>query len=789
MTLVYLGIGWLLGLTVAAACPLKWPIWLALSFLPITAAIIQREQRAWWRLVLALAFAFLGAARYASSRPHFDAESLASYNDRGWGEFEGFVAAEPEPVREELTQAVVMVERMRLEGEAWRAVSGRVLLEAPRYPSLRYGDRLRFDGRLETPWEWADSANGGYLARRGIYSQMRQARLERLEVRAGSPLMRILLDLKTRVEIVVRQILPDPEASLLSGILLGRVHGIPELLMNDFNDTGTSHIIAISGFNFNILASMLFSTLRRWSRRQRAGFLTLGVVVAYACLIGGEASVVRAAIMGSMMVIGGMLGRATFAPASLMAATIGMTAVNPTLLWDIGFQLSFAATLGLMLYAEPLKTATLSRLMRVCRWEQENWFTQALNDGFLITVAAQIVTLPLIIYHFGRLSLISLLANLLVLPIQPLLMGLSGMATAAGLIALPLGKAGAWLSYPTLWWTIRVAETLAQIPGASVEVKLPLAGLAAIYLFLLVMTIGLSRWGDLSSLGKRFAGRWAVWVSLTAAGVSVITAISAIRGLPDGRLHVTFLDVGEGEAILIRSPEGRRILVDGGPDPSVLLAHLGRELSFWERTLDLVIATHPDGEHVNGLPAVLDRYRVERVITNGERDGPSAWIELLAQVETKEIPHVTALRRQTISTGDGVVLEVLHPDGRSGERLDGNAIVLRLRYGDAAFMLTSDAGEEVESELIEAGLPLASTVLKVADSGDRDGTSWAFLEAVAPELIVISVGEPVGNPHHHPAVRVLERVETWNCAVSRTDRQGTIRLTTDGNELWIETDR
>jgi competence protein ComEC len=368
-------------------------------------------------------------------------------------------------------------------------------------------------------------------------------------------------------------------------------------------------------------------------------------------------------------------------------------------------------------------------------------------------------------------------------------MGLSGLATAVGLFALALGRTAAWLSYPTLWWTIWVVKSLARVPGASMEVKLPPAGLAAIYLFLLVMTVRPPRWDGLAHLRRRFATRWAVGVSLAAAAVSVITAVSVIRGLPDGQLHITFLDVGEGEAILVRSPEGRRILIDGGPDPAVLLSHLGRELSFWERSLDLVIATHPDREHVNGLPAVLERYRVEKVITNGERDGPASWIELLAQVEAREISHVIALRGQTISTGDGVTLEVLHPDDRPGERFDENAIVLRLRYGDAAFMLTADAGKEVESELIEAELPLQSTVLKVADSGDRDGTSWAFLEAVTPELIVFSVGDPVGNPNRHPAVRVLERVEAWNCTVVRTDLQGSIHLTTDGDELWVETDR
>ncbi len=297
MTLVYLGVGWFLGLAGAVLCPLKWPVWLALSPLPAAAAILQRHNRRRWRSYLALAFLFLGAARYASSPPHWGPADLASYNDQGWAEFEGYVAAEPDPGMD-LTRLTVRVERMDLEGDMPRRVSGRVLLEAPRYPALRYGDRLWFAGRLVTPPEGEGFSYRSYLARQRIYSLIRQPVITQLDGRKGSPIKRILFDLKAHVGTVVAQILPDPEASLLSGILLGDDQGLSKRLREDFNDTGTSHIIAISGYNFSIITSMLFSRLKAWMPPRRAGALALAIIIAYTVLVGASAGVVRAAIMG-----------------------------------------------------------------------------------------------------------------------------------------------------------------------------------------------------------------------------------------------------------------------------------------------------------------------------------------------------------------------------------------------------------------------------------------------------------------------------------------------------------
>jgi competence protein ComEC len=662
------------------------------------------------------------------------------------------------------------------------------LLEAPRYPVFRYGDRLRFAGRLVTPAEGDSFSYRSYLARQRIYSLVRQPIITQLDGRDGSLIKHTLLDLKAHVGTIVGQILPDPEASLLRGILLGNDQGIPDRLVEDFNTTGTSHIIAISGYNFSIITSMLFRRLKAWMPPRRAGALALTIIIVYTVLVGASAGVVRAAIMGGLLVVGELLGRRPFLPASLMAAGIGMTAADPLVAGDVSFQLSFAATWGLVLYAEPLERRTLVALTHLVGQPWAKRLAKLLSEGLLLTVAAQITTLPLVVYHFGHVSRVSPLSNLLILLVQPPLMALGGLATAAGVLFLPLGQVAAWLSFPFLWWTIRAVEATARFPGASIEAGLSLPGLVVIYTILAGLTGLAPRLGGFEGLRRGLTAKLALKASLASAGVSLLLAISLIHSSPDGRLHVAFLDVGEGEAILIQTPSGRHILVDGGPDPALLRSHLGRRLSFWRRSLDLVFATHPDNDHIDGLPAALASHRIGALITNGQTEGPPAWEEMLALAERAGIPVVTAVRGQTITIGDGVTLEVLHPGDRPVEGSDDNSIVLQVRYGDATFLLTGDAGQEVEAALLETDLPLGSTVLKAADSGDRKGTSQPFLEAVDPWVVVFSVGDAANNPNRHPADRVLERVERMGCTVGRTDLQGNIHFMTDGQRLWIATD-
>lgn len=266
---------------------------------------------------------------------------------------------------------------------------------------------------------------------------------------------------------------------------------------------------------------------------------------------------------------------------------------------------------------------------------------------------------------------------------------------------------------------------------------------------------------------------------LALAFVAAITW-AALRGLPDGlaegRLHVWFLDVGQGDAIFIQTPDGRQILVDGGPSPSALAAQLGEVMPFWDRSLDMVILTHPDADHSAGLIPLFDRFSVASALDALAPGDPAgaAWVAATANASRQSITRGTQIRV------GGALLTALNPAAvPAGETGNNDSIVLRLDYGAASLLLTGDAEAEAEQAMLAAGLPLTADVLKIGHHGSDAGTTGEFLAAVQPQLAVISVGAE--NRFGHPAAGLLARLSGID--VLRTDQRGRIELVSDG-EGW-----
>jgi competence protein ComEC len=278
---------------------------------------------------------------------------------------------------------------------------------------------------------------------------------------------------------------------------------------------------------------------------------------------------------------------------------------------------------------------------------------------------------------------------------------------------------------------------------------------------------------------------------LSLAVAAVLVSFLAVN-LPDDRLHVSFLDVGQGDAILIQKGS-QQVLVDGGPSPQAVCLGLGEKMPFWDRTIELMVLSHPSADHVTGLVEVLSRYRVEQVLYP-EMDFESAiydeWLRLVGEKGVKVTP---ARAGQRISLGGGVTIEVLGPPDPpltgTDSDVDNNAAVLRLNLGEVSFLLTADIMREAELELGYNRANLRSTVLKVGHHGSNTSTTAGFLALVRPELAVISVG--ADNEYGHPTGEVLERLRdtVGEDDIYRTDQDGTVEFITDGERLWLETER
>ena len=552
MTLFVLGLVWLLGIGLGAQVPLSTAQWMILAALALAARLLFRRGRS-ALVFVGLLVLFSGAARFQSNVRPPAPEDVRWLNDTGQPvQLTGVVADYPD-VRDAYTGLRVRVQQVALDGEP-RPAQGLVLVYADRLSDWAYGDVVAAFGRLETPPEFPDFSYREYLARQGVYSQMPRAGVTRLASGRGNPVLQRVYAYRAHAQTVLRALLPEPEASLLSGILLGIESGIPSDLRQAYNSTGTAHIIAISGFNIAIIAGLFGRLFTRWLGARRGTLAAVLGIAVYTVLVGAGASVVRAALMAGLALAAQRLGRQGDALAGLGAAGIGMTLANPYTLWDVGFQLSFGATLGLVMYAEPLKAALIRVLSLRMTGERATQIAGPVGEYALFTLAAQVTTLPLTAAYFHRLSLVALIANPVVLPAQPAVMVLGGAAALAGTVWLPLGRPLAWMAWPFVAFSNRVVEWFAGWPSAS----LPLGTVGPLvvvmyYVALFGLTFG---WG-------RLRARWpdvrlpslSASAGLGALAIACAFVWRAACDQPDGLLRVTVLDVGGAGAVLIQSPD------------------------------------------------------------------------------------------------------------------------------------------------------------------------------------------------------------------------------------------
>jgi competence protein ComEC len=721
---------------------------------------------------------FLGASRYQAMQPDLsDPGFIAWYNQvQSKVILEGVIVAPPD-VRDSYTNLRLSVEKIRFAydpANLFREVHGLLLARVPLSETWRYGDRVNLEGQLETPFENEEFSYREYLARQGIYSTMSQADARILRPNQGNPVLARIYRFKDRALGAVYRIFPDPEASLLAGILLGVETGIPQSVQDAFKVTGTSHIIAISGFNIGIIAGLFtLAFTRLLGRRWGAVAAILGISL-YTILVGASASVLRAAIMGGFALFARQLGRRSGINTLAITAAL-MAGFNPNVLRDPGFQLSFAATLGLVLYADPLQNWFTDLLARRMPLDKARRVAGPVGSYFLFTLAAQVMTLPIIAYQFQRISLVSILANPVILPVQPPLMILGGLAVLLGMIWQPLGQLAAWLAWPFVAFTIRAVEWFALFPGGNISLgRISLLAVIVVYLLILVLTMWRGSFGSKLRTLSPAAG-------LTAIGLVAIVAWRAAFSAPDGRLRVTILDVSagslSGDGILVRTPSGRNILIDGGPSATRLSDALGRRLPLTERSLDWLVVAGPTDGQVQSLPQLLDRFHPASVLWAGPTHGSYGARELQATFVRTGIAPQNALPGQTLDLGAGAILRVLAAGTRGA--------TLLIEWD--RFRLLLPLGINLDDlEALGYGDSIGKVnALLLADSGYAPSNPPEWIDHLKPQLVLISVS--AADKDGLPSPETLNLLQGYT--VLRTDRNGWIELSTDGEQMWVEVEK
>jgi len=807
MWLLYVSCAWVIGLVLGSKVSLPLAA-LSLGLVPFGLIPLLPENKKALTVVGLCLLALLGGVlRFPSTLPQSDEHVLRFYNDAGAVEVRGMLTEAPD-IREQYCLLTFSATEIVVHGET-RKVSGTTLVRVPRYPVYRYGDVLRLIGKLETPPQLEDFDCRGYLADRGIQSIMYYSRAEVLARGQGLKPLHWLHSLRERLWASLARALPEPQGSLAQGILLGMRDNIPDSLQRAFSRTGTAHLLAVSGLHLSIILAVCLSFGVTVFGRQRSTYIwiALAAIWLYALLVGMRPPIIRAAIMGSLFLMAELLGRQRSGITALAFAAAVMVGVQPGLLWSASFQLSFSAMAGLVLLFPYLQDRGRRGVAAI--FHDRRALVNAasmITDISAASLAAVLAVWPLIPYYFGVVPLVTLPATFFSLPALPFVIFTSALVAFTGLFAAAAAQALGWLAWMFIGYLVAIVQGFDALPHSSVEVATIsirhvwgyyaiLAAVMASVSYRQRLTDFFSRvnsrmsgaTGRISKLRPGTAARWLIPPLLVVA----ILLWAAVLTAPDDRLHVSFLDVGQGDAILIQTPGGQSILIDGGPDPQRIVLALSEKLPFWDRTIDLVVCTQPQADHVTGLVEVLRRYDVKQVLDPGVPYDSSVYREWLRLMEEQEIEYNIARAGQSIDLGEGIAIEILNPpqqffQGTSCD-VDNNGVVLKLTWNRISFLFTADIRPEAEFELIVQRVDLRSTVLKVAHHGSMTSTIPQFLAAVDPEAAVISVGAAnrFGHPSPDVVQRLIQRVGEDN--VYRTDRHGTIEFITDGERLWVQT--
>lgn len=708
----------------------------------------------------------LGGLRYQVAQKPITPLQSAYYNERGSVDIIGLVKTAPEEF-DFAENLVIEVESLTpLSSDeplvTPEDVRGRVLLQVMPGSDYAYGDRLSIKGNLQTPPENVSFSYRDYLARHGIQSLMSFAQVRRMESGQGKPLLQLIYELKARSKNTLNQIFASPEAELLSGILLGDDSQLSSELKAAYQLTGTMHIIAISGFNIALLAGLITTICNRWLGIWRGTIVAIVILALYTILVGAEASVVRAAIMGGFGMVGVLIGRRGNGMNSLGVAAFFMCLINPTLPWDVGFQLSLFASLGLVIYAQPLQARFEAFIDRFISKDWGKLLIRPISEYLLFTLIAQVFVLPLIAYHFGELSLLFLLANPLILPAQPLVMILGALALLGGLLSPFLGSLLAWLAWPFAAYTNRMVSWLAlTFPGATSLSDFRFIWVAVYYVLLFVFSL---------SKNPKAAFRWLVQPNRLVFYLGCLSVLSwsLVFSAPKGQLSFEVLAGSNNPVVLIESPTGRFLLLNGAVPGSALKESLGKALPFNHRELDFLVIPSCRKDDVDGLVGLSEHVSIGTALWACDPERIQTTRRLYQDMQADKVIQATFTEGDWLDLGQDASLKLL--DNGSEETY------IQVNWEDF-------------SALMVFGKPMLKyyektsphSLLILPGQTEPDDLDITKIEEMHPQAVILSV-----DKQQLPLDGSFLLSDLLNgFSIIRTDQLGWVNVRTDGQQMWL----
>ena len=646
---------------------------------------------------------------------------------------------------------------------------------------VAYGDSLALSGRLRLP---TGARNPGefdyarYLKLRSVGTTMSIYRADRTTILAracGNPFMsRFIYPIKHYIIETADSTLSFVPAGILKALLVGVRSDIPAEVIEAFADSGTIHILSLSGLHVGFVVLLLFGLFRflRLNLKIRI-VLILFCLSVYCCMTDFKPSIVRASVMTAIILGGMLLQRRTEILNSLLVALILILFASPRALFDLGLQLSFLAVWGIVSIYSRLEAWCVKRkLLCKVRW---NLYDKAVSL-LLVSIAAQIATLPIVAHYFGKFPVTALVANILVVPLATVAVYLGFVTLGAGFFSV---HAAQWYANVNQW-VIKAMTTIAET-----AVDLPLAGVqnvhfGALEIFLYYSALAAAAFWSYGRIRK-----------YTLIGILLLFNIVGWRPLysPEPTMTVAFLDVGQGDCVLIRTPGGRTILVDAGDRTpnfdygSRIIAPL---LRHWNISrIDWLIMSHPDKDHIGGVNSILKEFACGSVVHSGQTASSRTYKSIMSTIRRRNVNDLRLRAGDVLDIENEIRLYFLHPSaefvsdsGAAPFNPNNGSLVAKLQFREVDILLPGDIEFEGLERLERFQAVLKSDILKISHHGSFNGTTPQFLSWVQPQYAVISAGK--FNKFGHPSPGVVRMLESCGASVMRTSLRGAVIFETNG---------
>jgi competence protein ComEC len=642
-----------------------------------------------------------------------------------------------------------------------------------------YGDVLKIKGKLDKP---VGQKNFGefdyelYLARERIFTYLniwQEKDIKKVGEDDSNFLVSFSLSARDKIKEITKQTLPPPYNYLLIGMLLGEKSFIPTDLKEVFAEAGIMHILAVSGLHVGIIAMALlfFLSILRLPKKPKL-LILISILIMYASITGFRPSVLRATIMFILLIGGKLINRSRNLNISLFFAALLILLSNPLILYDAGFLLSFIVTFSII-NLSPILQGLFSKIVV--------W----IKSPLAVSTAAWIGIFPLSAYFFSKVSIISIISNIFIIPLTGIAVILGFVTFFIGLASISFAGIIANINYLVLNLITLIAKSFSLIPFAFVYVAQPSIMVIILYYLSVFFMVEIFYKKTLSLKIKKKAALIVLSVTLLIIIVQVF--------YPADNLKVNFINVGQGDCILIEAPNKINILIDGGGTPQsdfdvgskIVIPYLRRK---GINEIDLLILTHPHLDHLEGLLPVLKEFKVDMVLDSGLNCDSSEYKEFISLIIKKGIPYHKAKAGDNFIFSNNLEIFLLNPlydsDFYCESDFNNASIVVKLFYKNADFLFTGDIEEAAEKKLSVWQNILQSDILKVGHHGSETSTNIEFLDKVDPSIAVITVGK---NHFGHPSQKIIERLEDKNIHIYRTDEDGTIIIRTNGQEYWIRT--